>query len=479
MGRRSRRRIRDGLQPPKRPKACPQSVGTISRIEDRFVCALGKFDVGQGDQAGAELAALTEWWAEGVGQSAGVTPGLVPALVCSYLCGEIDQAWERGWQPADLYRVVARHASVHHAHLAVVAVAEQSETYRSRQRVLPAWLGQLDEIGAVLLWGPADDHLAHFAQERGLSRAALLRTAMELIVMLHHVPVIPLLVPPPSQWDRSAALDAALGWRPETRQAEERHLERIRALLAKAESTEFDEEADALTAKAQELMTRHAIDHAVLAAHGAGRSSGEQPSAIRIGIDDPYAQAKATLLSIIGEASQCRAVWSKDLGFSTVFGFAGDLASVELLYTSLLLQVRSAMVRAGDRGKRARSGAFRRSFLLGFANRIGRRLEEAASAAVADAVEERGRALLPVLAERSCCVEEFRNEAFPDLAHNRITMGDWSGWASGVAAADAAVISRCVSTRCATSSASTSTRSPSSTRTSTQSSRPTPVIGPS
>lgn len=414
----------------------------VRLIEDRFVSALGKFDVGQGNQAGPELAALAGSWTEGVGQSAGVTPGLVPALVCSYLCGEIDQAWERGWQPADIHRVVARHMSPNHAHLAVGAIAEESDTYRSRQRLLPAWLEQLDEIGAALLWGPATDHLAYFAEERNLSRAALLRTAFELIVMLHHLPAIPLLVPPPSQWDRSAALDAALTWRQETRHTEIRHLERIRALLAKAESTEFDEEADALTAKAQELMTRHAIDDALLAAHGAGRSSGEQPSAKRIGIDDPYAQAKATLLAVIGEASQCRAVWSKDFGFSTVFGFAGDLASVELLYTSLLLQARSAMVRAGDRGKQARSSSFRRSFLLGFANRIGRRLEEAAFAAVADAVEERGNEFLPVLAERSHRVEGFRNEAFPDIALNRITMGDWSGWASGVAAADGAVITR-------------------------------------
>ena len=230
--------------------------------------------------------------------------------------------------------------------------------------------------------------------------------------------------------------------RREARPTQVRHLERIRALLAKAESTEFDEEADAFTSKAQELMTRHAIDDALLAAHEAGRSSGEQPSGRRIGIDDPYAQAKAILLTVIGEASHCRAVWSKRFGFATVFGYAGDLMSVELLYTSLLLQARNAMVRAGDGGKRARSSSFRRSFLFGFADRIGRRLEEAAGAAVADAVDERGSALLPVLAQRSGRVDEFRNEAFPHLAENRMTIGDWSGWVSGVAAADTAVLAR-------------------------------------
>lgn len=442
LGRRNRHRISAGLHQAMKQQGRFNSVGMVRQIEERFAAALRKFDGGQGDQAGPELAALAAWWAEGLNQSTGVTPGLIPTLVCSYLCGEIDQAWERGWQPADIPRVVARRTSANHAHLAVRVIAEQSEVYRSRQRVLRLWLEQLDDIGAAPLWGPGEDHLALFAKERHLSFTALLRTALELLVMLRHLPAIPVLVPPPSHWDRSTALDAALAWRRETRPEEVRHLERVRALLAKAESTEFDAEADALTAKAQELMTRHAIDDALLAVNSAGRDSGEQPSAIRIGIDDPYAHPKAILLAVIGDASQCRAVWSKTLGFSTVFGFAGDLSSVELLYTSLLLQARNAMVRAGDPSKRTRSRSFRRSFLLGFANRIGGRLEEAASTAVADAVEYRRPEIVPVLAERSCRVENFRNEAFPDLAQHRITTGDWSGWASGAAAAEAAVITR-------------------------------------
>jgi hypothetical protein len=430
------------MQQPIKPQARSNPTGMAQRVEDRFASALGKFDRGQGSQADPELAALAAWWTEGLGQSTGITPGLIPNLVCSHLCGEIDQAWERGWQPADVHRVVARRTSANHAHLAVRAIAVQSEVYRSRQRVLHAWLEQLSDMGAALLCCPGDDHLARLAEDRDLSFTALLRTALELLVLLRRLPALPLLVPPPSQWDRSAALDAALAWRRQPRQADVRHLERVRALLAKAESTEFDAEADAFTAKAQELMTRHAIDDALLAAHGAGRNAGEQPSATRIGIDDPYAHPKAILLAVIADASQCRSVWSKTFGFSTVFGHVGDLASVELLYTSLLLQARKAMMRTGDSGTRARSRSFRRSFLLGFADRIGGRLEEAACAAVADAVEDRGADFLPVLAERSCRVEELRNDAFPHLAQQRVTMGDWSGWASGVAAAEVAVITR-------------------------------------
>ena len=47
-------------------------------------------------------------------------------------------------------------------------------------------------------------------------------------------------------------------------------LARIRQLLAKAESTTFEAEALAFTAKAQELMTRHAIDAALVHDTAAG-----------------------------------------------------------------------------------------------------------------------------------------------------------------------------------------------------------------
>ena len=61
-------------------------------------------------------------------------------------------------------------------------------------------------------------------------------------------------------------------------------LARIRVLLAKAVKwTTFVEEADAFTAKAQELMARHAIDAAAVessAAPGGGtcRGGGQTPA---------------------------------------------------------------------------------------------------------------------------------------------------------------------------------------------------------
>lgn len=46
----------------------------------------------------------------------------------------------------------------------------------------------------------------------------------------------------------------------------------MRGLLAKAEATEFEQEAEALTAKAQQLIARHAVDGALL---HAGSDVGE------------------------------------------------------------------------------------------------------------------------------------------------------------------------------------------------------------
>jgi hypothetical protein len=303
-------------------------------------------------------------------------------------------------------------------------------------------LAQLDGIDAVVEWSPATDHLMHLGEEYGVDSRGVLRIAFELLVLLHHLPELPKFCPPPSEWGRSAAFDAALGWRHRNGEVDVRYLERIRSLLAKAESTEFEEEAELFTAKAQELMTRHAIDAALLSAHAAGRRAGELPTGMRVGVEDPYAQAKAVLLARIADASRCRAVWSKEFGFSTVLGFESDLTSVELLYTSLLLQARRAMVRSGEMGKWARSRSFRQSFLVAYATRIGSRLAEVTETVLADAGEDQRNAFLPILAERTRLVDDLRDEAFGNLEECGLSANDHLGWVAGTAAADAAEISR-------------------------------------
>jgi len=67
-------------------------------------------------------------------------------------------------------------------------------------------------------------------------------------------------------------------------------LREIASSLAKAESTEFAEEAEAFSARAQELMAKYSIDHALLAAQSGDR---EEPSGRRIPVDSPTRSRRA------------------------------------------------------------------------------------------------------------------------------------------------------------------------------------------
>jgi hypothetical protein len=227
-----------------------------------------------------------------------------------------------------------------------------------------------------------------------------------------------------------------------------RMLEKVRALLAKAESTTFPSEAEALSAKAQQLMARYAIDRALLdATAGLGDGDGGGVSGRRVLVDDPYARQKSLLVGAVAGANRCKAVWSPDLGWSTVFGADDDLDIVELLFTSLLCQATAAMTAAGssesesDTGghARTRSRSFRQSFLVAYASRIGVRLREANEAATDEAAAAHGAdRLLPVLAARAAAAEDAAREAFPHLTRTRFSAHDPAGWAAGTAAADAA-----------------------------------------
>jgi Arc/MetJ family transcription regulator len=106
-------------------------------------------------------------------------------------------------------------------------------------------------------------------------------------------------------------------------------LAKIRALLAKAESTTFPEEAESLSAKAQELMTRHRVDRVLLD----GEAPTDGPTGRRIWLDDPYATTKADLLRVVADANRCRAVLLPSLGCCHVIGHAADLDMSELLHT--------------------------------------------------------------------------------------------------------------------------------------------------
>ncbi|MGH9121855.1 MAG: DUF2786 domain-containing protein, partial [Acidimicrobiales bacterium] len=209
---------------------------------------------------------------------------------------------------------------------------------------------------------------------------------------------------------------------------------------AKAESTTFEPEAEALTAKAQVLMARHAINDAVL--RGAG--GGGQPVTRRLPVDDPYADPKSSLLSAIARANGARTVWYPQYALMAVIGYPGDLDGIEALFTSLLVQAGRTLVAKGpvvDEFGRSQTRSFRQSFLASYANRIGERLEEAAAEARREAEEEMSANLLPVLASRDREVDEAVAKAFPHLRRHRPHMATNSaGWRAGRIAAETATL---------------------------------------
>jgi hypothetical protein len=221
-------------------------------------------------------------------------------------------------------------------------------------------------------------------------------------------------------------------------QPSERILDRVRGLLTKAESTEFPAEAEALTAKAQELMARHCIEQAMVDARRGVPGPRSAPTSVRITVEAPHASAKVQLLQAVAGANRCRTIWSQQAHVAHMFGFADDLEAVEMLYTSLLVQATVGLHRAGsqrDRYGRVRTASFRRAFLIAFAVEVGRRLREASAHAAEELAAETGTDLVPVLARREAEVESAVRDAFPNTRRMSVSTGNAAGWHAGTATA--------------------------------------------
>jgi hypothetical protein len=214
-------------------------------------------------------------------------------------------------------------------------------------------------------------------------------------------------------------------------------LAKVRALLAKAEATTFADEAEALSAKAQELISKHSLE--LLLHHEGDRATDAQPSTTyrRLWLDAPYIDAKANLVDEIATANRCRAVYAHRLGYCTVIGSPFDLDAVDLMLTSLLAQAQRAMLRHGTRnsGGRSRTRSFRQSFLISFAIHIGQRLRQVADDSVA---ATGGTALLPALRNHESDVDELTGIMFPTLVEKATAVTNAEGWAGGQLAAELA-----------------------------------------
>lgn len=321
-----------------------------------------------------------------------------------------------GWGPRDLAEVVGRRTGAAHLEVLLSALRTASHDPLVRSR----WACEFDDLDPNVTAGTL-----------GVERLA---TGLRLAALLAALPVMA---------EENVARHGSTPTSGGLDSREARQLAKVRALLAKAESTEYDDEAEALAAKAQSLITQHALHHLLdrLNTPQSVRDAGEPVVWRRLWVDPPYLLAKAMLVEVVAGANRSRSVVAESLGFCTIVGTREDLDAVELLVTSLLTQASRAMFRHGrhvDRRGVSRTRSFRQSFLVAYAHRIGERLH----ASSVEAVRSTGResALLPVLRDDAARVEEAVWQMFPDLAARGPAVTNGLGWAAGHAAGDLALL---------------------------------------
>lgn len=217
----------------------------------------------------------------------------------------------------------------------------------------------------------------------------------------------------------------------------EDYARKIDGLLKKAESTGSPEEAEALTAKAQELMTKYAIDEAMLAA-----AAGDKAKAVQTIVQDhidytgSYARAHFNIGNSIATANECRTLIEKEpydpeTGRSlgkyacrlTIIGFEEDVKRVKLLNTSLQIQAQGALNKwwraLPDTGWMMAMERYkdRRQFLTSFGIGLNIKLVSAADAARRLAEKERGDkdSVALVLRDKKSRVDEWVDQAYGKL----------------------------------------------------------------
>jgi hypothetical protein len=215
-------------------------------------------------------------------------------------------------------------------------------------------------------------------------------------------------------------------------------LARVRKLLVKAEAAGVTPaEAQALTAKAAELMAKYGIDRALLAAE---RPETDRPADRIIHVENPWARVQAHLLCGLAAALRCQCVILPHDGPGTrihMFGYISDIERADVLYTSLLIQMWQGLAATPlpDRVQSAR--AWRRSWLLGFATAVVARVraaEEGAARQAADPAGGSGSRAALVLADRTEVIGRTLRHAYPRIRTSRVTYtgnGYGTGYSQG------------------------------------------------
>lgn len=202
---------------------------------------------------------------------------------------------------------------------------------------------------------------------------------------------------------------------------EDKQLEKIRKLLAKAEGTDNETEAETFNAAAQRLIVQWSIDESVLASKG---ESADTIGTITINIPrSQYQTSNQILLNASVDANGCRGVISRVRGQNlqrvTIVGFQKDLHRVEILYTSLLVQ-RERSFGSPENQRRLRFNnvvrgdavKWRNSFYITFGRTVSLRLAEIREQTVT-AEESKSPGVGLVLFDRKLEIDDHFRDLFP------------------------------------------------------------------
>lgn len=406
MAKQNRRR-RTGRKPAAAPGLPVDAAlsGDVAQVADAI--ATVAFLAAQGDKnaiarfveqvAGAELAAGIQQAAQRI----------------------IARTFEFGWLPTDIHEAARRRVDEFATGYLTDLMAEHVAEFPTGS-VDEIWQSQLGELAATVWWTADRAHLDQWADRQLLTAEEALTAALSALTLLIQLPKLEQILPLPGAHGQSTT----------HHHVDEKTLGRVRGLLAKAESTSFAEEAETLSAKAQELMTKYAIDRALLDAQ---RADPDLPAARRIWLETPYTDAKALLIDMVTRANRSRAIFVAEWGFVTIVGDDPDLDAVEILSTSLLVQATRTMIDNATT-EESRSRHYRKAYLTAYATRIGERLAKAAEATIADSPDPTH--LLPALANHQQRVDKAFDTYFPTARTRGITIRSAEGWTAGTEAAD-------------------------------------------
>lgn len=225
--------------------------------------------------------------------------------------------------------------------------------------------------------------------------------------------------------------------------ASESKLDLIRALLAKAESTEFAGEAESLRAKAFELMAKFGIEQAMLASKGV---DDLQATKALIVVKGPYHARRVMLLNGLTKAMRCRNVLmvpQLKRGQKApdspvyVYGMPSDVERVKLMFQSLDLQMSDALAKSlKDKPAGVHGRTWTVNFISSFASEVFRRVNQAEREAESSEVTYGSGKFEVVLADNETKVRSLFNREHPDsfTTTHSASASSSAGWSAGARA---------------------------------------------